>query len=211
VKTDELIRAMEADTERPRPVGAVLPVALLVAAAVLAAVFLPAMGPRPDLGPGMITLPVLVKQAFPVLVTLGAFGAALRLARPGMGVGGWALLLAAVPVLLGLEVAATMAAMPEAGWMPAMMGQSNGQCVGFITLMSLPLLAVALWVLRSGASTRPVLSGAVAGLLSGGAAAVVYSVHCTEDSPLFYAVWYVLAILIATGAGALLGARFLRW
>ena len=68
-----------------------------------------------------------------------------------------------------------------------MMGQSNGQCLVFISLMSLPLLAGTLWALRRGASTRPALSGALAGLLSGGAAAVVYSLHCTEDSPLFYA------------------------
>ena len=84
-----------------------------------------------------------------------------------------------------------------------MMGQSNGQCVAFISLMSLPLLAASLWALRRGASTRPALSGALAGLLSGGAAAAVYAVHCTEDSPLFYAFWYVLAILGATALGAL--------
>ena len=77
--------------------------------------------------------------------------------------------------------------------------------------MALPLLAGTLWALRGGASTRPALTGAVAGLLSGGAAAVVYSMHCTEDSPLFYAVWYVLAILAVTVAGALLGSRVLRW
>ena len=76
-----------------------------------------------------------------------------------------------------------------------MMGSSNGQCLFFIGVMALPLLAGTLWALRRGASTRPGLSGALAGLLSGGAAAVVYSMHCTEDSPLFYAVWYVLAIL----------------
>ncbi len=104
-----------------------------------------------------------------------------------------------------------MRAMPASDWMPAMMGQSNGQCVGFITLMALPLLAVALWALRDGASTRPAVSGALAGLLAGGAAAVVYSLHCTEDSPLFYAVWYGLAVLIATGVGAALGSRVLRW
>ena len=92
-----------------------------------------------------------------------------------------------------------------------MMGQSNGQCVGFISVMALPLLAGALWALRRGASTRPALSGALAGLLSGGAAAIVYSMHCTEDSPLFYAVWYMLAILGATALGALLGSRLLRW
>jgi len=211
MRTDDLIRAMAADTERPRPVAAALAVGLLIAAATLAAIFLPVMGPRPDLGMGMMTPAVAVKQAFPVLVALGAFGVALRLARPGSGAGGWALVLLAVPVMLGIAVAATMAVMPESGWMPAMMGQSNGQCVSLITLMSLPFLAVSLWALRGGASTRPTLSGAVAGLLSGGAAAVVYSYHCTEDSPLFYSVWYVLAILVATGLGAMLGSRFLRW
>jgi hypothetical protein len=211
MRTEELIRAMAADTERPRSLAAVLAAGLLIVAGLVAAVFLPAMGPRPDLGMAMMTPPVVVKQLFPCLVTLGGFGAALRLARPGMDAGGWALLLLAVPVLLGLAVAATMAAMPAEGWMPAMMGSSNGQCVSLITLMSLPFLAVALWALRDGASTRPALSGALAGLLAGGAAAVIYSVHCTEDSPLFYTVWYGLGIAIAAGIGALVGARILRW
>ena len=80
-----------------------------------------------------------------------------------------------------------------------MMGRSNGQCLVFISLMSLPLLAATLAALRRGASTRPVLSGALAGLLSGGAAAAVYALRCTEDSPLFYGLWYVLAILGVTG------------
>ncbi len=40
---------------------------------------------------------------------------------------------------------------------------------------------------------------------------MVYSIHCTEDSPLFYAVWYMLAILGASALGALLGSRLLRW
>ena len=53
--------------------------------------FLPAMGMRPDLGPALMRLPVVVKQAAPLLVALGAFGAALRLARPGMSAGGWGL------------------------------------------------------------------------------------------------------------------------
>ena len=75
----------------------------------------------------------------------------------------------------------------------------------------MPLLAGTLWALRRGASTRPALAGAVAGLLSGGAAAAIYAVHCTEDSPLFYAVWYSLAILAVTGLGAALGSRVLRW
>jgi hypothetical protein len=95
--------------------------------------------------------------------------------------------------------------------MPAMMGQSSGHCLAFIGIMSVPLLAASLWALRRGASTRPALSGALAGLLSGGAAATVYAVHCTEDSPLFYSLWYVLAIVGAAGVGWIVGRRLLRW
>ena len=211
MRTDQLIDAMAADTTRTRPVAAVLPVAVLGLMLALAAMFLPMMGMRPDFAAAIMRVQVIVKQAVPVLVALGAFGAAVRLSRPGSGPGGWALLLAAVPVMLVVAVVAELMILPEPEWMPAMMGSSNGQCVGFISVMALPLLAGTLWVLRRGASTRPWLSGALAGLLSGGAAALVYSIHCTEDNPLFYAVWYVLAILGATALGAILGSRLLRW
>jgi hypothetical protein len=66
-------------------------------------------------------------------------------------------------------------------------------------------------VLRSGASTRPALTGAVGGLLAGAAAAAVYSLHCTEDSPLFYAFWYLLAVVVVAAIGAAAGSRVLRW
>ena len=211
MKTDDLIQAMAADSERPWPLGAVLPLATLAAALAVAAVFLPLLGVRPDLGAALMRLPVIVKQAFPLALALAAGGAALRLACPGLGVGRWALALAAVPAVLLLAVAAELFALPAPDWMPAMMGRSNGQCLVFISLMSLPLLAATLAALRRGASTRPVLSGALAGLLSGGAAAAVYALRCTEDSPLFYGFWYVLAILGVTALGALLGARVLRW
>ena len=54
---------------------------------------------------------------------------------------------------------------------------------------------------RAGArSTRPRASGALAGLLAGAIAAAIYALHCTETSPLFYAIWYGLAILAVTAA-----------
>jgi hypothetical protein len=211
MKTDELIQAMAADRERPWPLALVLPAAVLLAALAVAAVFLPLLGARPDLGAALTRLPVVVKQAFPPLLALAAGGAALRLARPGLSLGRWALALAAVPAVLLFSVLAELLVLPRAAWMPALMGQTNRQCLLLIGLMSLPLLAAVLWALRGGASTRPGWSGALAGLLSGSAATTVYAVHCTEDSPLFWAVWYVLAILGATALGALLGARLLRW
>ena len=211
MRTEQLIQAMAADTARPRPLGPLLALAVLAAAAAVAAVALPMLGPRPGLGAALMQAQVLVKQAFPLVLAIGASGAALRLARPGASVGGWTLVLAAALLMPVAAVPGEMMALPQAAWMPAMLGQTNRQCVVFIGAMGLLPLAGALWALRRGASTRPALSGAVGGLLAGGVAATLYAVHCTEDSPLFYAVWYVLAILALTGLGAFLGPRVLRW
>jgi hypothetical protein len=42
-------------------------------------------------------------------------------------------------------------------------------------------------------------------------AATVYAAHCTDDSPLFVATWYSLAIAFVTVVGAVIGSRVLRW
>ena len=84
-------------------------------------------------------------------------------------------------------------------------------CVLNMVLLSLPILAALLFGLRFGAPTRPALAGAGAGLLSGALAASLYIAHCPDDSPLFVAAWFTLAIAIATGIGALAGSRLLRW
>jgi hypothetical protein len=47
--------------------------------------------------------------------------------------------------------------------------------------------------------------------VAAGFATSVYSLVCTEDSPLFYVTWYGLGILLVAGLGAALGARLLRW
>jgi hypothetical protein len=211
MRTEQLIRAMAADTTRPKPLGLVLPLALLAAAAAVAATFLPALGVRPDLGAALMQARVLVKQAFPLVLAVAAFGAALRLARPDLGPGPWTAALSAVPLLLGAAVIAEFVALPTADWMPALVGETSRQCLALVSLMSLPLLGAALWALRRGASTRPGLIGAIAGLMSGGAAAAIYAMHCPEDSPLFYAVWYVIPILAIAALGAALGRRWLRW
>ena len=54
----------------------------------------------------------------------------------------------------------------------------------------------------------------IAGLdaqISGAVAAALYAIHCNDDSPLFVATWYTLAIGLTTIVGSLLGRRFLRW
>ena len=53
--------------------------------------------------------------------------------------------------------------------------------------------------------------GALAGVAAAGGATAIYSLFCTEDSPLFYVVWYGTGIGIVTALGALIGGRALRW
>jgi len=45
----------------------------------------------------------------------------------------------------------------------------------------------------------------------GAFAAGLYATHCPDDSPLFVATWYVLAILVVMAVGAIAGSQFLRW
>jgi hypothetical protein len=211
MRTDDLLRALAADpvpdpAPRPRLIRGLLAGGLLVAV-----LSLPLLGFRPDPMAVLTNARVMLKQLLPVALAVAAFGAALGLARPEGRVGRWGTLLAAVPAALLVAVLAELASLPRAAWMPAMMGGTSRFCLVWVTLMSLPPLAGALWALRSGASTRPTLSGALAGLLAGGVGAALYAVHCIEDSPLFYAVWYAAAILVATALGALLGRRLLRW
>ena len=57
----------------------------------------------------------------------------------------------------------------------------------------------------------PHLAGAVAGLVSGGIAATFYAAHCTDDSPLFVAIWYTIAIAALTAIGAVGARGLVRW
>ncbi len=55
------------------------------------------------------------------------------------------------------------------------------------------------------------LAGATAGLVAAAIGATLYASHCQDDSPLFVATWYVIAVAIMALLGAVLGSRFLRW
>ena len=83
-------------------------------------------------------------------------------------------------------------------------------CLTAIPMLSLPLLIAALIGLRHGAATRPMLTGAVAGLIAGGIAATFYASHCIDDSPLFVATWYSIALALVALVGAVAGRWVLR-
>ena len=211
MRTDDLIRAMSADTTPDRPAAALLPLAPLAAMVVGALFFSATMGVRPDLAAAITTPPVFLKQAFPMAMAVAAFGAVARLARPEARLDGWTRALMLAPALAVVAVWVTAALTPVADWPEAIIGETTVDCVLSISILGSLTLGGALWALRRGASARPALSGALAGAMSGSAAAALFALFCTEDSPMFWGVWYVLAIGIVTGIGALLGRRLLRW
>jgi hypothetical protein len=211
MNTDQLIRTLVADDARTQPVRVVLPLALLAAAAAAGGLFYATMGMRADLMEALHQIRVGLKQTLPVIMTVTAFGAVACLARPEGRLGGWGQALAIGPAIVATAFWITAMKTPVADWPGEIRGHSIAICLTFIPLIGLPILAASLWALRRGATTRRRLSGALAGLLAGSASASVYAAYCTDDSPMFWGIWYMLAITVVTGLGALVGPRALRW
>ena len=56
-----------------------------------------------------------------------------------------------------------------------------------------------------------VFAGAIAGVAASGIGATFYAANCNDDSPLFVATWYPLAIFMVSAAGSFGGSLLLRW
>jgi hypothetical protein len=193
------------------PIGRTLWLAAAAGAFVALCIFFAEIGPRADLASALSTPRFLFKIALTLMLLVSAAGLVLHLARPGAIPSPWLYALAAVPAFLALAVGAEMLVVPPSEWQGRVMGMNWLVCLGLIPLLSAAPLIAAILGLRRGATTHPVMAGAAAGLLAAGIGATLYATHCQSDSPLFVGVWYVAATAVMTGAGALLGARFLRW
>ncbi len=212
MNTQDLISALVADNgSTERPIGESFARAILIGAFISLAIFFLWIHPRRDLMEAAGTLRVLFKFLVTTLLAVSAFGLAVRLSRPGAGRGRWGHAWLAAPALLIVAVGVELTVLPSSLWLPRLIGVNARYCLVLIPLLALGPLAALLWGLRQGAPTQPKLAGAVAGLAAGGIAAAIYAAHCTDDSPLFVAVWYSIAIGLVTAAGATIGARVLRW
>ena len=213
MKTDDLIKALVADnpTVEP-PVSRTLKLAILAGATLAAILFAVMMGPRSDFAWSIVNSP---RFLFKFVLTLGlaipAYFIVQRMARPEASAGRTIWLLALVPLTLAVAVAVEMYVLPADHWAVYMIGSNAKFCVSFIPLFSMAPLAGALLALRRGAPANPTAAGAFAGLLAAGIGATLYASHCVDDSPLFVAVWYTIAVTMITGLGAFLGSRLLKW
>ena len=209
MKTDDLIATLSADAP-PQQGGAggvwLVPALVLPALGLFAT-----LGVRADLAEVLTQPMVAVKTVVPLVVALVAVLWGLRLARPGAAAGPWPSVLAVMPAPVVMAVVAALMLTASDTWPMQWTGKTIWWCLAIIPLMAVLPLGAALLLMRQAAPTRPALTGAVLGLAAGGIATAAYSLHCIEDSPLFYASWYSTAILIVVAAGGLIGSRALRW
>ncbi len=186
--------------------------ALLIGGAGAVVLMLLRFGLRPDLNVMLMEPIFWIKMAFPMLLAIAALAAAARLSRPGVPVGGtgWAAL--ATPVLV-VWVAAVVVwfGTPAQERMPLLLGISWRRCPFNIAFLAIPGFIAVMWAMKGLAPTRPRVAGAAGGLLAGAAATVAYCLHCPEMEVPFWAVWYLLGMLLPAVLGTLLGPRLLRW
>lgn len=211
MKTNDLIRLLAQDAPVRMRLGRMLALALAIGIVVSFALLMSTIGIRHNLASAIETARVLFKILVTLVLAIAACNLVFRIGRPGapLKASWWALLLP-----LGALVVAVLwelAVVPEDAWRASMMGQHAAFCMFFIPVLSLAPLVGIMLALKNGAPERPGVAGAAAGLAAGGVAAALYAWHCPDDSPLFVAAWYSIAIAIVTSVGALFGNRFLRW
>jgi hypothetical protein len=210
--TSELIKTLASDPHGPaRSISTVWVGAIGVSIAIAALVFFTVLGLRADIAMAAETPRFLFKFLVTITLAVNAFGCVRALSRPGESQRNVALCLAIAPALIVLAVVVELFALPSDIWSATMIGRNSLVCMTYIPLIGLGPLAVFLWALHYSAPTRPAFAGSVAGLLAGGIAATFYAAQCTDDSPLFVAIWYSIAITILAILGAAGAGRFARW
>jgi len=212
MKTDDLIGALAADAGTvSEPIDRTMWFATAGGTILAAIFFFVAIGLRPDFATAIETPRFLFKYVFTLTLLVSAMGLVLHLARPEAVPGAWVKALVAAPVLLALAATAELFALPSSEWLPHLVGTNALVCLVLIPTLSVAPLIALILALRQGAPTHPVLAGATAGLVAAAIGATLYASHCQDDSPLFVATWYVIAVAIMALLGAVLGSRFLRW
>lgn len=211
MKTDDLISLLAQDSKVKRRLLPLMNLALVAGTFLTVSLLLSMLGLRNDLASQMETLRVAAKIAISLLFAIAAVLSVRRIGQPGVAIRPVAFFLAIPAGLLLLAVGAELMVLPRSAWLTNLIGRNSMFCLVSVPLLALPPLAAFLLALRNGAPESPTMAGAFAGLAASGIAVTAYALHCTDDSPLFVASWYGLAVTIVTLTGAALGRLLLRW
>lgn len=166
---------------------------------------------RPDLFEAARLPMFWIKIGFVTSLCVASLIAVMRLSRPGARLD-WVLGAIALPVLVmwAIAVYVLIEADPQQR-STLLFGETWKTCPFLIAMLSAPIFVAVMWAMKGLAPTQLRLAGFAAGLFSGAAAALVYSLHCPELGAPFVSLWYLLGMLIPAGTGAWLGESLLRW
>jgi hypothetical protein len=212
METNELIKALASDARlRAAATSSVWWGVVGLAIALAAVIFFTTLGPRSDFATAAETPRFLFKFMVTITLAGSAFGLVRLLSRPEETSRRAMLYLATAPALIFVAVIIELVLVPQDAWTAKLVGTNSMVCLTYIPLMGIGPLAIFLFALRHSAPAKPALAGAVAGVLAGGIAATFYAAQCTDDSPLFVATWYTIAITGLSLVGAVGAHRFARW
>jgi hypothetical protein len=210
MRTDDLISRLASDNARRAMVpDLALALALGAGLLVIAGAFFAFIGVRPDIASALQTW----RFDYKFLFTLAVASSALGVLRPALYPEGrpnpWLLLLPAAVLVVAVLI--ELVALPGAAWSMATTGKNALKCLTIVPGLGIVPLLLLVLVIRQSAPIRAGRAGFAAGLLAGGLAASFYAANCTDDSPLFVATWYPVAILALGLIGALIGKLAARW
>lgn len=210
MKTDELIIILSKDGIPRERLWPNLALGAALGTLVAATLFFAVVGFRPDIAQAVQTIRFLFKFVVTISLAATAVPVSFRLSRPDEDFrSSFALFVA--PILLACAVGIELLVLPSGEWMSKLIGHNAPICLTLIPLLSIGPLICFMMALRHGAPSNPGWTGATAGLAASGIAATLYASNCNDDSPLFVATWYPIAILAVSAAGYLIGRRVLKW
>jgi hypothetical protein len=158
MKTADLIAALAAEPPPPPlRLGRRVTLALVLGAAISAALFMTALGPRADFDAAAHTMRFDLKFVDTLALLLPSALLAVRLLRPEARAGALVAALVAPFVLLGGAVIVELVVTPADLWMTRLVGTNALHCLTLIPLMSIPPLTALIVAMRAGAPSHPAL------------------------------------------------------
>jgi len=209
--TGELIDLLAKDLKPEWSFNRIVLLAMGMGILISAFAFLIGVGFRADIVEATHSWRFLLKFVLTGTLAVSTTGMLTNLGRPNGATEEWCWGATLAPVMLACAIAIELATVPEAGWLARLVGHNSRTCLTVIPLLSIGPLLCFLVVLRGGAPRAPGFAGAIAGVAASGIGATFYAASCTDDSPLFVATWYPLAILLVSATGCLGGRLLLRW
>lgn len=185
--------------------------ALALGAGMLVSVvlFMVLLGPRADLAMALQTWRFNFKIVIAALAVIVAAINFIEIANPVPSrPSAWRWLL---PAMLAGGIIVELITTPAASWSVRLVGSNASSCLTFISIFAAAPAVTLMLVMRQGAPLSPARAGAAVGGLAAAAAALLYAVHCFDDSPLFVATWYTLAFIPPVVASTSAGRRLLDW